>query len=144
MRWLALLVSLWAAACGDSGGDPDAGPIFDARRYTDADVVSCAADGDEVCAELPFTPVCDEARGVCVECAGDGDCDGADTFGPDCRDDATCACSSEQDCEGNRNGPRCHEVVAACTCIDDRDCGEDEDCKMEPYLGAGVRTCNPL
>jgi hypothetical protein len=146
VRWLAL-VWLVAAACGDDGGggDEDAGPVVDARRFTDADVVLCTTgDLDAGCAEQPLTPVCDETRGFCVECASDGDCERAAAFGPDCRDDGTCACSSDGDCAGNANGPRCHQVVRACTCIDDPDCDEGEDCKMEPYLGAGVRTCKPL
>ena len=141
---LGLLAAGWlAAACGDDlPADPDAGPVIDARRYTDADVVACAAgDPDAGCGAQALTPVCDEERGVCVECAGDGDCDRAGAFGPACRGDGTCACAAEADCEGNRNGPRCHEIVRACTCIDDRDCADGEDCKMEPYLGAGVRTC---
>src|SRR5690349_13522915 len=137
-----MAVALAAAGCGDDGGaDVDAGARFDARRYTDADLIACGDDPDAGCGDQALTPVCDEERGVCVECTGDGDCERSASFGPDCRPDGTCACATEADCEGNPNGPRCHEVVHACTCIDDGDCGEGGDCKMEPYLGAGVRTC---
>jgi hypothetical protein len=142
---MALVVTAaWlTAGCGDDlGRAADAGTIFDAVRYTDADVVICSpGDGDAGCGEQALTPVCDEERGVCVECSGDADCDRAGAFGPECRAGGTCACASDAECDGNSNGPRCHEVVRACTCIDDGDCDDGEDCKMEPYLGAGVRTC---
>lgn len=148
MRWMAVAAAAagWlAVACGDDdAGDDDAAPVVDARRYTDADLVACGDDPDAGCGGQALTPVCDEGRGVCVECAGDGDCERARAFGPECQPGGICACTTDADCEGNSNGPRCHEVVWACTCIDDGDCGEGGDCKMEPYLGAGVRTCVPL
>ena len=137
-----LAVACLAAGCGsDGGGEDDAGPVVDARRYADADLVACGDDPDAGCGAENLTPVCDLERKVCVECTGDGDCERPAAFGPECRPDGTCACASAADCEGNPNGPRCHEIAHACTCIDDGDCADGEDCKMEPYLGAGVRTC---
>ena len=141
-RLLVVAAAVWLAACGDDdAGANDAAPIVDARRFTDADLVACGDDPDAGCGAEELTPICDPDRGACVECAGDGDCERPRAFGPECRPGGTCACETEADCEGNPNGPRCHEVVDACTCIDDDDCEDGEDCKMEPYLGAGVRTC---
>jgi hypothetical protein len=140
VRSILLLALL--AGCGDNyGGASDASQPVDARHFADASLAACSGDPDAGCGSEPLTPVCDPDRGVCVECLGHGDCDRPDALGPDCVDGRTCQCDDEADCEGNRNGPRCHEVVKACTCIDDGDCGGERTCKMEPYLGGGVRTC---
>lgn len=138
MRWLVVLAL--AGACGDDlGGPADAGPA-DARHFADASRAACEADAG--CSDEPLTPVCDGARGICVECVAASDCERAEAFGPRCDEAAGyCQCAGEPDCAGNPNGPRCHAVAQACTCIDDGDCGGGRTCEMQPYLGGGVRTC---
>ncbi|HLU65647.1 MAG TPA: hypothetical protein VKZ63_05200 [Kofleriaceae bacterium] len=141
---LALALSLaLGAACGGGDGAADAGVIHDARAWTDAAVVACGEGADAGCESVPLTPVCSAERGVCVECTSDADCAArADALGPRCLEDpGYCQCERDEDCTGNPNGPRCHPIARACTCIDDGDCADPTTCELEPYLGAGVRTC---
>lgn len=140
MRFLVVLAV--AGACGDNlGGRADAA-VEDARHFADASRAACEPDAG--CSGEPLTPVCDPARAICVECVEESDCDRQEAFGPRCDEGAGyCQCGGESDCEGNPNGPWCHVVARACTCIDDGDCGGAWTCEMEPYLGGGVRTCRP-
>jgi hypothetical protein len=137
-----LLALVLAGACGDNlAGPADGGPP-DARHFADASLALCGADAG--CGGEALTPVCDTARGVCVECLDQADCARDGAFGPRCDEAAGyCQCTDESDCEGNPNGPWCHAVAHACTCLLDEDCRGDWTCEMEPYLGGGVRTCRP-
>ena len=130
------LLAVVALACGDDGG----GAPIDAGRNLDSSPPPCADAGD--CAGEPFARSC--IAGACAECADDADCAAnPDALGPDCdTDDGVCICDGDADCEDNRNGPTCHELTRSCTCVADRDC-PGRSCLLEPYLGAGVRTCQP-
>jgi hypothetical protein len=141
----------WAAAgllgllaCEDGGGAIDAGAPGDARIWADAAQVACGPEADAGCDAVPLTPVCHRDRNVCVECESDDDCAGRDdALGPSClAARGYCQCENDDDCSGNPNGPRCHQVVRACSCIDSDDCPEGIRCALQPYLGAGVRTCS--
>jgi hypothetical protein len=140
----------WAAAgllgllaCGDGGGAIDAGAPGDARIWADAAQMACGQEPDAGCDTVALTPVCHRDRNVCVECESDADCAGRDdALGPNClAARGYCQCEGDGDCAGNSNGPRCHQVVLACSCIDSDDCPEGMRCALQPYLGAGVRTC---
>jgi hypothetical protein len=151
---LAPLVLAGLLGCGDNIAGFDGGPPIDARQFGDAALVACGpldppagdagADGGSppaTCEGQERRAVCDAERGVCVECIDDGDC-GDDALGPRCEDgNGTCTCTGDEACAGNRNGPTCHGLVRACTCLLDRDCEEPRTCELEPYLGAGIRTC---
>jgi hypothetical protein len=142
VSWRLLLVLALASSCGDNlGGPADGGPP-DARHFADASRALCGVDAG--CGDEALTPVCDTARGVCVECLDEADCAREEAFGPRCDEGAGyCQCADESDCEGNPNGPWCHAVAHACTCLLDEDCQGDWTCEMEPYLGGGVRVCRP-
>jgi hypothetical protein len=141
VRLLCVLALAGAWACGDNLGDgvADAGPA-DARHFADANRAACGPDAG--CSGEPLTPVCDEGRGICVECVEESDCDREESLGPRCAEAAGyCQCGADEECADNPNGPWCHAVASACTCIDDGDCTGGRTCEMEPYLGGGVRTC---
>jgi len=144
-RALALAAATLSAAisaCGGGDGARDAAPPIDARHLADAAVIACADDPDAGCGGERLTPVCDLERGACVECVTDGDCDRAGSFGTVCDlGPGYCRCERDQDCEGNTNGPSCHPIVHACTCLLDKDCADGQECELEPYLGSDVRTC---
>ena len=143
MRVLALVLAMAAIGCGGSEDAHDAGPVYDARRYADATVTACSLDA--ACQADSRTPVCDTDRSRCVECTGDSDCQSTGALGNVCEtSSAICQCQTDDDCADNLNGVRCHEVARACTCIDDKDCAGPSTCELDPYLGAGVRTCRVL
>lgn len=135
---LAAASVLLMACGGDDGVDP-VEPI-DAGRSLDSEVIPCSDAAD--CATEPFARLCAEPR--CVECLGSTDCDDPLALGPQC-DIASgqCRCEAGRDCSGNRNGPVCNEIARACGCISDLDCPDPQKCELEPYLGSGVRTCQP-
>jgi hypothetical protein len=100
-------------------------------------VVACADAAG--CEGEPYATLCRE--GTCAECAGDGDC-GPQALGPRCDPGpGYCTCAGDGDCVESAYGPVCHPIARACTCTSDRDCDEPAVCRLEPYLGAGVRTC---
>lgn len=145
MRVLACALALLAWACGNDGGTPgrDAS-LRDARFLSDASRQACSADMD-TCATLPRQKVCDEARGRCVECSSSEDCAPASELGPLCEEsDGTCRCRDDADCQARESGNYCHPIVAACGCIDGDNCTDGFECKLEPYLGTGIRTCRPI
>ena len=140
----ALLVILLGVACGNQSDQNDAGPPVDARFLSDARVQACSAEMDD-CAALDFEVVCDLQRGRCVECTSGDDCSGASSLGPSCNAErGTCQCASDEECVGKPYGGYCHPQVSACGCITDDDCESDRECKLEPYLGTGIRTCQVL
>lgn len=140
IRAAALLMML-GAACGIQGGQSDAGPPADARFLSDANVQPCSAEMDD-CAALDFEVVCDLDRSRCVECISGDDCAAASSLGPTCNAAAgTCQCASDDECAENTNGGYCHPEVSACGCITDDECQGNRECKLEPYLGTGIRTC---
>ena len=141
IRASALLLIALCIACGGNGDTSDAGPPVDARFLSDASVQACSAEMDE-CAALDFEVVCDLERGRCVECISGEDCMAAGSLGPNCNTErGTCQCASDEECTGNSYGGYCHPQVSACGCITDDDCEGDRECKLEPYLGTGIRTC---
>src|SRR5690606_40783574 len=103
----------------------------------------CGPTLDAGCEATPLTPVCDPSRGHCTECVTSADCAARDdALGPTClQSRGYCQCAAEADCTANLNGPRCHPVALACTCLDDRDCQPPATCELQPYLGAAIRTC---
>jgi hypothetical protein len=144
MRWVVAFAVGLLGACGNNGTGSDAGPPPDARFLSDASRPACSAEMDD-CAELAFTRVCDLDRGHCVECMGDVDCAATASLGDHCNVlRGTCECADEADCAGNVNGRVCHPSVHACGCITAEDCKEGQECKLEPYLGTGIRTCRAL
>ena len=134
-----------AAGCGDNKtGLSDAAPPTDARYLNDAARQSCSAAMNS-CADLDFQTVCDTTRAYCVECLGTEDCAPASSFGPRCEtSDNTCRCGSHEDCQTKDKGGYCHPIVAACGCLTIEDCPANSECKLEPYLGTGIRRCSPL
>lgn len=140
-RASAALLLLLCIGCGGESTQSDAGPLVDARFLSDASVQACSTEMDD-CAALAFEVVCDLDRGRCVECISGNDCSAAGSLGPTCNADrGTCECASDEECAENPNGGYCHPSVRACGCIDDDNCGDDRECKLEPYLGTGIRTC---
>jgi hypothetical protein len=133
-------VSSALTGCGGDDGGADAAPPIDARHLVDASRIVCSSDDE--CTDAPITPVCDVERNVCVECTANADCERPGSFGPSCEQSSGyCRCDRNEDCDGNPNGPYCHEIMHACTCLLDNDCASGEECLLEPYLGSDVRTC---
>ena len=145
--WHSFLLLLIAAGCGDDGdgmGPRDAAPPTDARFLSDAAHQSCSADQNP-CADLDFETICDPARSYCVECVTPADCAPASTFGSRCEaSDGTCRCDEHDDCQSKDNGSYCHPIVSACGCLTIDDCPANTECKLAPYLGTGIRRCQPV
>ncbi len=144
---LSLLFCVLALACDDDGGtdpDLDAAPPVDARLQDGAAQVNCTPNADG-CAEQDFEQICDPSQSVCVECLTESDCQSAASLGPRCElSDNSCRCSEHADCATNPGGAYCQPVAAACGCLTIDDCPPDSECKIEPYLGTGIRRCRPL
>ena len=129
-----------AEACGRHGGDPSAMQPCDdpARPYCDNDQRTCIVPPGEPCGpdgecDDPATPVCLE--GLCVECAGAGDCPFS---APVCEEAAhQCqSCGEEADCQGFADRPFCDEGACA-GCRDGGDCAE----ASAPICDQEARTC---
>lgn len=142
MRLLVVIFLL--AACGATDDPASDAGREDARFLADARVLSCSAEMDTCAESSDFARLCDTSRGRCVECLEAEDCAADDAFGPACDVEAgACRCDADEACQGNANGTSCHPIARSCSCIDASNCGEGEACELEPYLGAGVRTCRP-
>ncbi len=110
---------------GTSGSEPGGGTSGSAGRSTAA----CS----ESCSEA--TPVCDTARGECVECLRAEDC--IDSERPLCNaGSGRCVgCLSEEDCT-DPTRPACDEASGECVeCIESEHCGPGLLCDVQ------VRTC---
>jgi hypothetical protein len=134
-------LALWlGAACGDDGDGGTAAAI-DAGRTLDSGAVECGDAAD--CSGQAFAVIC--ATGRCAECTSSGDCRANPmSLGPDCDTSrGYCECEGDADCEDNANGPTCNVITQSCGCVSDRDCPDSQICLIQPYLGGGVRTCQP-
>lgn len=143
---LHTLLLLCLMGCGDDVNmvPNDAAAPDDARYLTDASRQRCSIDINP-CGDLDFETVCDLTRAYCVECVDPADCAPAASFGPRCQaSDGTCRCSSHDDCQSKDKGGYCHPIAGACGCLTLDDCPADTECKLEPYLGAGIRVCRPV
>lgn len=145
---MATILLLWAcaSACGDDGGSNvsnDAAPPVDARLLDDAARIVCVLDAGS-CDEQDYEKVCDTERSHCVECLSESDCQRPSALGPRCeRSDNTCRCESSEGCESNEGGAYCQPLAGACGCLTIDDCPPESECKLEPYLGTGIRRCRP-
>ena len=142
---IPVLSVLLLSACNssDSADANDAG-LIDARFLSDATRVLCSEALDQ-CGDLAYETLCDPARGHCVECVSEADCADTGRLGPTCEaGSGTCQCAEDADCVGRPTGNHCHPGARACGCIDTDDCAAGHACKLEPYLGTGIRTCRPM
>jgi formylglycine-generating enzyme required for sulfatase activity len=79
---------------------------------------------DKQCSDLGH--VCDQAKGVCVECQVDGDCDDGQTCKAQVCIGPAVACTATKDCS---SGQVCDKTAGFCVlCIDDNDCEDGQFC----------------
>ncbi|MFZ4580095.1 MAG: DUF1566 domain-containing protein [Myxococcota bacterium] len=79
---------------------------------------------DKQCSDLGH--VCDQAKGVCVECQVDGDCDDGQTCKAQVCVMPAAACTATKDCSA---GQVCDKTAGFCVlCIDDNDCEDGQFC----------------
>jgi hypothetical protein len=137
---VAAILLRFATACGDDG-EGAAPAAIDAGRNLDSGAVECGDAAD--CSGQTFAVLC--ATGRCSECTSAADCRANPmALGPECNTSrGYCECKGDVDCEDNANGPTCNVITHSCGCVSDRDCTDSQICLLQPYLGGGVRTCQP-
>ncbi len=150
----ALVLSVWAAACGGTGGgggdpvesldaaipeldssvaEPDAGAFGPdaAVPEVDAEVIEPGCKSHAECAP----ELCDPATRECVVCLGDSDC----APGNVCKEQACVAgCNAEQACPGDAS---CCDGACIDTQADLLHCGQcGEACEVRPHVVASCES----
>ncbi len=123
---------------GDTLPDPCASVTCESGEVCVGGVCVILCSGDADCSS--GRPLCDTARGMCVECLGDGDCDN----GAFCDGRERCVDSSCQSGVAPCDAADCDEVSDICRCTRDADCDDVLTCTVDACdIGTGICTHTP-
>ncbi len=126
--------------CTECSADKDCtNPSYKKCDLTLGKCVACQKNADCTDKTKPF---CYPSSGVCVECLTDATCKAGSFWGNKCvkgtYGTASCRCTANSHCAGNKNGATCNTTARRCTCK------SATECKKAPYtrcyLGSSYAT----